>query len=84
MGHGRAIMPFGKYRGVRIRLLPDGYLSWMTTILSDDRWRWLKDSLVAELRFRGLRADLADSGDVPQVEAEPEPQACSRRIILAD
>ena len=62
MRHGRAIMPWGKYRGVRVRLIPDTYLSWLTTtfVLTAPEWRWLKDSLLAELRFRGLRADLAE------------------------
>ena len=68
MRHGRAIMPFGKYKGVRIRLIPDDYLSWLTStdIIVSPRWNWLKESLMAELRFRGLRADLAST-------SEPEP-----------
>lgn len=28
--HGRATMPFGKYRGVQVRLIPDSYLSWLS------------------------------------------------------
>lgn len=59
--HGRAVMPFGKFKGVRIRLIPDAYLSWMTTALKDQKWWWIRESLIAELKFRGLRADLADT-----------------------
>ena len=71
--HGRAIIPFGKYKGVRIRLLPDAYLSWLTTapMLRDQKWWWLKESLIAELRFRGLRHDLADTPDQPAAEPAP-------------
>jgi hypothetical protein len=52
-------MPWGKYRGVRISLLPDSYVSFLTTtvIISDPKWDWLKESLLAELRFRGLRTE---------------------------
>lgn len=65
--HGRAVMPWGKYKGVRIRLLPDDYLSWLTTTdlikntgkyyNTRDRWRWLRDSLIAELKFRGYNVE---------------------------
>lgn len=67
MRHGRATIPFGKYKGVRIRLLPDDYLSFLTSIalMQDPKWKWLKDSVLSELRFRGLRADLADAPDIP-------------------
>jgi uncharacterized protein (DUF3820 family) len=60
--HGRAVLPWGKYKGVRIRLVPDDYLSFLTTtvILQDSKWDWLRESLLAELRHRGFRADLAD------------------------
>lgn len=58
-------MPFGKYKGVRVRLIPDSYLSWMTTsaIVKDPQWWWIKESVLAELRYRGFRADLADTQD---------------------
>jgi uncharacterized protein (DUF3820 family) len=71
--HGNARMPWGKWKNVRVRLLPDDYLSWLTTtpILKEPRWRWLKDSLIAELEFRGLRADLADTADPEMPEPEP-------------
>lgn len=70
--HGRAVMPWGKFKGVRIRLLPDDYVSWLTTtdIVKAAQWRWLKDSLIAELKFRGLRYDLAETKD-PEPVAEP-------------
>ncbi len=60
-------MPFGKYKGVRIRLIPDAYLSWLTTFkpMWHPRWRWLCDSVISELRFRGFRFDLADQEDRP-------------------
>jgi uncharacterized protein (DUF3820 family) len=63
--HGRAVIPFGKkHRGVRVRLCPDEYLSWLTSqewFMRDSMWTWLKESLLAELRFRRLRDDLADT-----------------------
>ncbi len=33
MRHGRAVMPFGKHRGVQVRLLQDAYLSFLSGIL---------------------------------------------------
>lgn len=33
MRHGRAVMPFGKHRGVQVRLLQDDYLSFLNEIL---------------------------------------------------
>jgi len=55
--HGRAVMPWGKYKGVRISLIPNPYLSFLTTthVMTAPEWAWLKDSLLAELRHRGLR-----------------------------
>ena len=60
--HGRAQMPWGKYRGCQIRILPDAYLSFLTTtvIFQDSKWDWLRESLLAELRHRGFRTDLAE------------------------
>jgi hypothetical protein len=77
--HGRAIMPFGKFKGVRIRLLPDSYLSWLSAagMLQDPKWWWLRESLRAELRFRGFREDLADTEDPP-----PAPERPARKIRL--
>ena len=67
MKHGRATIPFGKYRGVRLRLIPDDYLSWLTTapMMREEQWRWLWDSLIAELKWRGY--DLAHTEE-PMVE----------------
>jgi hypothetical protein len=81
--HGRAIMPFGKYKGVRIRLLPDAYLSWLSSFaaLKDPSWWWLKESLHAELRFRGLREDLADTAEPEPIEPKP---AAGRRFQWED
>jgi uncharacterized protein (DUF3820 family) len=71
--HGRATIPFGKYKGVRIRLLPDDYLSWLTTaaMMRDPKWKWLYDSLIAELKFRGLNWEMAATED-PAVEIPDE------------
>jgi uncharacterized protein (DUF3820 family) len=63
MSHGKAVMPWGRWKGTRIRLLPDEYLSWLTSsdIVLSRRWNWLRESLFAELKFRGMREDLAKS-----------------------
>lgn len=78
MRHGRAEMPWGKYRGVRIRLIPSDYLSWLTTapmMRDEPRWKWLWDSVISELKFRGLKFELAET-DEPIVEMpDPEPPA---------
>jgi uncharacterized protein (DUF3820 family) len=80
--HGRAQMPWGKFRGVRIRLLPDSYLSWLTTapMMRDPQWRWLWESLIAELKWRGLRYDLAHTEE-PVVDV-PLPVENHRKIRL--
>jgi uncharacterized protein (DUF3820 family) len=89
MKHGRAEMPWGKYKGVRIRLIPDNYLSWLTStdIIVSPRWKWLKDSLMAELRYRGLRDDLASTSD-PEPVKQPLPLvtigSTRRNIILEE
>ena len=86
--HGKAIMPWGKWRGVRIALLPNDYLSWLTTsiVMTDSRWEWLKDSLLKELRARGMN----DKGALVSDETIPEPEATlpfrdtkvERRMVL--
>jgi len=64
-------MPWGKWKRVRVSLLPDDYLSFLTTLpmLRTEQWTWLWDSILSELRFRGLRADIVDNeemgGEVP-------------------
>lgn len=62
-------MPWGRYKGVRIRLLPDDYISWLTTapMMRAQQWKWLWDSVISELKFRGLKYDLAETAD-------PDPQ----------
>ncbi len=83
--HGRAVIPFGKHKGTRIRLLPDSYLSWLTIfspVMSQPQWRWLRDSVLAELKFRGLRADLAATPD-PEIPIDHFPLD-SRRAIRLD
>jgi hypothetical protein len=82
--HGHAQMPWGKFRGVRIRLLPDDYLSWLTTapMLRDEaRWKWLWDSVIAELKFRGLNYEAAATDD-PVVPDVPLPVGNHRKIRL--
>jgi len=58
-------MPWGRHKGIRIRLIPSDYLSWLTTtpMLQEARWKWLHDSVIAELKFRGYEHALADSID---------------------
>jgi uncharacterized protein (DUF3820 family) len=65
-------MPWGRYKGVRLRLIPTDYLSWLTTsrLMTDARWGWLKESLIAELKYRGLEAQFAATPDPPPVEYE--------------
>lgn len=67
--HGHALMPWGKFKGVRLRLIPVEYLSWLTTtfVMRATEWKWLKDSLISELQFRGLDVELAET-------PEPAPQ----------
>lgn len=74
MKHGRAVMPFGKHKGVRIRLLPDDYLSWLTTtdLIKSVQWKWLRDSLIAELKFRGYNVEAVLVPDVKIVVEETE------------
>lgn len=85
MRHGHATLPFGKYRGVRIRLVPDDYLSWLTTapMMRDEKWRWLYDSLISELKWRGLRYDLARTEDVP-VETPVPTNGRKFRFVVPD
>jgi len=56
-------MPFGKYRGVAVRHLPDAYLSWLGDALANDTrgsgttWNWLLASVVAEMKHRGMHVN---------------------------
>lgn len=87
MRHGRAVLPFGKFRGVRIRLVPDDYISWLTTapMIREPKWRWLYDSLISELKFRGLRYDLAETLDpVIEIQDVPVPMLENRRKFRAE
>jgi uncharacterized protein (DUF3820 family) len=74
MRHGRATLPFGRFKGVRVRLVPDDYLSWLTTapMMRDEKWKWLWDSVIAELKFRGLKYELAETEE-PVVEIPDAP-----------
>jgi len=73
MSHGRASIPFGKYKNVRIILLPSDYLSWLTTapMMRQAQWKWLWDSVIAELKFRGLNYELAATDDPPPIVSMP-------------
>jgi hypothetical protein len=109
MSHGRAVMPFGKHRGVAIRLLPDSYLSNLAdfmTLAGDasphvgnsvvdgrkcycncdqcrrqfaEKFWWVKESLLAELRHRGLVADRANEPDAAVPDEPPSVPPSSKR-----
>jgi uncharacterized protein (DUF3820 family) len=55
----RRVMPWGKHKGVNIKLLDDAYLSWLVTEPHSPavkpEWTWLWDMLAAELRRRGFK-----------------------------
>jgi hypothetical protein len=67
--HGRACMPFGKFKGCAVRSLPTDYLDWLAgrfsapldgfsgIDLSDSKWDWLCESVMAEMKHRGLNVD---------------------------
>lgn len=79
--HGRATIPFGKFRGTRLRCLPLDYLSFLTTLpmMRAPQWRWLKESLYAELRFRGMNTQGLEAPDAaPEVKTL---QIVSKRAI---
>ena len=48
-------MPWGKYQGVRIRHLPDDYLSWLYDLKWDEQWAWLIEAIKWEMRRRGFK-----------------------------
>ena len=59
MKHGRAVMPFGKYKGVHVRNVPDVYLSWLVNQewIREPKWRWLAESIAAEFKHRDLHLE---------------------------
>ena len=59
MRHGRAVIPFGMYKGVRVANVPSDYLSWLigNEFMRDDKWHWLLESIAKEFRARGLIFD---------------------------
>lgn len=65
-------MPWGKFKGIRIRLIPVEYLSWLTTttIMTAPQWRWLRDSILSELRFQGLNVEAIEA---EMIAPAPEP-----------
>ena len=46
-------MPFGKYKGQRLKDIPSSYLQWAYTIADVG---WLKDAIRDELKSRGYKA----------------------------
>lgn len=80
--HGRAVMPWGKYRGVRMAHIPDAYLSWLAGLpwLAEEssKWWWLRASIVKEMGARGLRAEVVEEEEALPVPADPP----RRRIRL--
>jgi len=61
--------------------VPSDYLSWLTTapMMRDQKWRWLWDSLIAELKFRGLAWEQAATED-PVIEIPDEVPVPCRKI----
>jgi hypothetical protein len=73
MKHGRAVMPWGKWKGTQVRHVPSDYLSWLWGtvedggVLSAPEWRWVKDSVEAEMRHRGLNVPKPQPAQTPLV-----------------
>lgn len=61
-------MPFGKYKGLKIRHIPESYLSWLISepFMADSKWHWLVESIAAEFRHRDLRFELAEAEPIPE------------------
>jgi hypothetical protein len=63
MARHKTQMPWGKYQGVRVRHLPDDYLSWLYDMMvskaKDEEWNkawaWLKEAVQWEMRRRGFK-----------------------------
>ena len=74
----------GRYKGCRVRTLPDDYLSFLTSLdlMKDPKWKWLLTSVLKEMEFRGLRADLAITNE-PEIDipAPPGPEPKLKRAI---
>lgn len=70
--HGRAVMPFGVHKGICVNLLPDAYLSFLTTIpfFNSPDWKWLRDSILSELRFRGFSTESLEREVFQEVDVE--------------
>lgn len=64
--HGRARIPFGKkYRGCEVRQCPTGYLTNLASWMADTpevraKFWWLYESVVAELKHRGMNVEALD------------------------
>jgi hypothetical protein len=50
-------------------------------MMRDPQWRWLWESLIAELKFRGLNYEMAATDD-PVVEDVPLPVEVHRKIRI--
>lgn len=82
--HGRARIPFGKrWKGVEVRNVPSDYLSYLTGWegFADPQWGWLKESVIAELKFRGMVVDFVDPEPSMQIEL-PAPEPKIRDILI--
>jgi len=82
--HGRAIIPFGKHKGMRVAHLPDAYLSWLahSWLLGLPQWGWLRESVAAELRWRGFPDDVQPDPPPPQPEPRISLPSQRRKIIV--
>ena len=88
--HGRAVVPFGKWKGCAVRNLPTDYLDWLAGCfanseawtdkdgevksfsLADPKWNWLRESVIAEMRHRGLNVDALVEEQLRQNFADTE------------
>lgn len=85
MSHGRAIMRWGKHAGHPVRELPQNYLVWLASldfVMSHRKWHWLAESIVAELKHRGIEwsADFLLPKNIPPEEQGTEQEILARRI----
>lgn len=79
-------MPWGKYRGVALHLIPSAYLSFLATgtvILREPRWDWLRASLISELKFRGLNTEGLDDNWEPSELSELPQEERDRVVAIA-
>lgn len=63
-------MPWGKYKGWLVRALPDDYLMFLssTFVMTEEQWKWLRDSLLSEMKFRGMGTEFLKREDAPPLD----------------